>query len=59
MTPRYPDIRRPPVGEDGNAFAILGRVMRAMCRAGLQPEEVAGFRNEATAGSETTTCSRP
>ena len=38
------------VGEDGNAFAILGRVLRAMHRAGLPPEEVAAFRQEATAG---------
>lgn len=50
MTPRYPYIRVRLVGEDGNAFAILGRVMRAMRRAGLPPEELAAFRDEATAG---------
>jgi hypothetical protein len=50
VTPRYPDIRVRLVGEDGNAFAILGRVMRAMRRAGLPPEEVPAFRDEATAG---------
>jgi hypothetical protein len=38
------------VGEDGNAFAILGRVIRAMQRAGLTDEEVAEFRREATSG---------
>jgi hypothetical protein len=50
MTPRYPDIRVRLVGEDGNAFAILGRVMRAMRRAGLPPEEVVAFREEAATG---------
>ena len=50
MTPKYPDIRVRLVGEDGNAFAILGRAMREMRRAGLPPEEVAAFRDEATAG---------
>ena len=50
MTPRYPEIRVRLVGEDGNAFAILGRVMREMRRAGLPPDEVASFRDEATAG---------
>jgi len=39
------------VGEDGNAFAILDRVLRAMRCAGLPPEEVAAFREEATGGS--------
>ena len=50
MTPRYPNVRVRLVGEDGNAFAIMGRVTRAMRRAGLPPEEVAAFRDEATAG---------
>ena len=51
MTPKHPEIRVPMVGEDGNAFAIMGRVTRAMRRAGLPPEEVAAFRDEATAGT--------
>jgi len=49
--PRYPDITVRLVGEDGNAFAILGRVIRAMKQAGLPPEEIEAFRQEATAGS--------
>jgi hypothetical protein len=37
------------VGEDGNAFAIIARVRRALLKAGLQ-EEVAAFVKEATSG---------
>lgn len=35
-------------GEDGNAFAILGRVQRALRRAGATPEQIAAY--EATSG---------
>ena len=28
-TPKYPQVKVKLVGEDGNAFAILGRVQRA------------------------------
>lgn len=50
MIPKYPNIHIQLVGEDGNAFAILGRVLRAMRAAGLPDEEVEAFRTEATAG---------
>lgn len=38
------------VGEDGNAFAILGRVMRAMKLANVSPELIEQYRVEATSG---------
>ena len=47
---KYPDVSVQLSGEDGNAFAILGRVIAAMRRAGLPPEEIEAFRREATAG---------
>jgi len=47
---KHPDITIPMVGEDGNAFAILGRVNREMRRAGLTAEERAEFTAEATSG---------
>lgn len=47
---KHPDITIPMVGEDGNAFAILGRVNREMRRAGLTTEERAEFTAEATSG---------
>ena len=47
---RHPDIRVSLVGEDGNAFAILGRVQNALRDSGCEPEEVRLFVDEATAG---------
>jgi len=38
------------VGYDGNAFAILGRCRKAARRAGMTPEEINEFTNEATSG---------
>lgn len=47
---KYPDINIPLVGEDGNAFSILGRVQRIARRAGLTADEIEAFRIEATSG---------
>lgn len=46
--PVKPQVRL--VGEDGNAFAILGRVMGALRQAGYSAEEIARYRTEATSG---------
>ena len=48
--PRYPNVTVHLVGEDGNAFAILGRVSKALRRAGVADSEVKAFMSEATAG---------
>ena len=37
-------------GEDGNAFAILGRVIGALRRGGADKEYIDKFKNEATSG---------
>jgi hypothetical protein len=50
MTVKYPEIYVPLVGEDGNAYAILARVSKALKRAGVSKEEVAEFHAEATSG---------
>jgi hypothetical protein len=47
--PKYPNITIALVGEDGNAFSILGRVKRQMRRSGLPEEEFWAFHAEATA----------
>ena len=47
--PRFPDVTVRLVGEDRNAFAILGRVNDALHKAG-HGAQVAAFSNEATAG---------
>lgn len=48
--PKYPDIKVQLVGEDGNAFNILGLVTRTLRAAGVPKEERDLFVQEATAG---------
>jgi len=47
---RHPEVEVCLVGEDGNAFAILGRVQRALRHAGVPKEERDAFMQEATSG---------
>ncbi len=47
MEPRYPDITVQLSGEDGNALYILGRVGRALRRAGISNDEIEAFYKEA------------
>ena len=50
MNVKYPNVKVKLAGEDGNAFAILARVDRAMRDAGIDKEERDAFRDEATSG---------
>jgi hypothetical protein len=50
MEPKYPEITVKLVGEDGNAFSIIGRVKKALDRGGVEKEEVDQFIGEATSG---------
>ena len=50
MIPKYPHVSVQLSGEDGNAFFILGKVNRALSRAGVPKEERDAFRDEATSG---------
>ena len=45
--PKYPDIVVQLSGEDGNAFFIIGRVTKAMKRAGVEHPEIVKFREQA------------
>ena len=47
---KFPEIEVELVGENGNAFAILGRVSKALKRGGVSNEEVDIFLNEAKSG---------
>lgn len=47
---KYPHVSVKLVGEDGNAFAILGRVTKAMRKAQVDQTEIKAFQNEATSG---------
>ena len=48
MNIKYPNIKVRLSGEDGNAFAILGRVTRALRDAHVPLEERKEFQAEAT-----------
>ena len=48
--PKYPNIKVKLVGEDGNAFAILGRVRQALKANKISPEEQNNFMTEAMSG---------
>jgi len=47
---KYENIEVELVGRDGNAYAILGRVIKAMREAGLEKSEIDAFTKEATQG---------
>ena len=46
----YPDVTVELVGTDGNAFAVLGAVTKALRRAGVSVAERDAFFAEATSG---------
>jgi hypothetical protein len=48
--PKYPDVEVRLVGEDGNAFAIMGRVASALKDAGVPQAEIDEYYEESTAG---------
>ena len=50
MDVKYPKIKVKLSGQDGNAFAIIGRVQQALRRAKVPAESIAEFRNEAMSG---------
>jgi hypothetical protein len=47
-TVRYPNVTCRLVGTDGNAFALIARVKRALERAGVPEDEVQEFVKQAT-----------
>jgi hypothetical protein len=50
-TVKCPNVTVKLVGTDGNAFNILGLVMRAMRNAGVAADEIKEFQTEATSGN--------
>lgn len=49
--PKYPSVTVELVGHDGNAFAILGRVRRAMKEGKVPQTEIDAFLVEAASGN--------
>jgi hypothetical protein len=65
MTVKFPHITVKLAGEDGNAFAIIGRVTVAMRRGGCTIDDIRAYREAATSSDydhllqvtmETVTC---
>ena len=50
MEVKYPHIKVKLVGENGNAFAVLGQVKKALKQAGVSADDVQAFLNEAMSG---------
>ena len=50
MEPKYPNIEIQLSSQDGNAFAILGRVRTQMLRHHIPADEIQEFTDEATQG---------
>lgn len=50
-TPRYPDVQVALSGRDGNAFAIIGRVSKALRRAGVSEREINEYMTTAMEGN--------
>lgn len=50
MVPHYPEIEVQLVGQDGNAFAIIGRVRRALRQGGVSEDQISSFCEEAMSG---------
>ena len=50
MSVKYPEIEVELVGQDGNAFAILGKVQKALRRANVSEEEIKKYLDEAMSG---------
>lgn len=47
---KYPKIRVQLTGEDGNAFSIMGKVIRAMKKANVSKDDIDSYTKEATEG---------
>ena len=50
MTPKYPEIEVRLSGEDGNAFAVMGRVRRGLQMAGVPQAEIDAYYEESMSG---------
>lgn len=50
MAPKYPAIEVELTGSDGNSMMIVGKVGKALRRAGVPATEIQAFRSEALSG---------
>lgn len=52
MESKYPQVQVQMVGRDGNAFSMIGRVMKALKEEGIPREERTKFMDEATSSED-------
>lgn len=50
VNPKYPDIEVKLTESDGNAFAIMGKVQKALRLAGIDKAEIDAYLSEAMSG---------
>lgn len=50
MRPKFPTVHVRLTGEDGNAFAILGKTRKALRRAKVAAEAIEEYTKAATSG---------
>jgi len=48
--PKYPEVEIQLLGQDGNAFMMIGRTMAALRRHGVPSDEIKAFSEEAMSG---------
>lgn len=47
---KYPEIEVSLIGRDGNAFAIMGAVEKALRKGGISQEEISTYLKESMSG---------
>jgi hypothetical protein len=47
---KYPEIEVSLVGQDGNAFAIMGEISKALREAGVSKDEINEYTSESMSG---------
>lgn len=50
METKYPDIVVELIGQDGNAFAIMGAVSKALRKNGVEKDEIDEYMKESMSG---------
>ncbi len=48
--PKFPNVKVKLAGEDGNAYAIMGQVGKALKKGGATPEQLTQYINDSKSG---------
>ena len=50
MKPKYPKVKVKLTGEDGNAFAIMGKIIKALRNADVPEDEIEQYITDSQSG---------